>query len=58
MKIPNKIIGEFMALARSMTILLSEFGPELYVIYKKKFNKLIHQKICQIKSRERRGLLY
>lgn len=35
MKIPNKIIGEFMALARSMTILLSEFGPELYVIDKK-----------------------
>ena len=57
MKLFNKTIGELMALARSTTISLSEFRPELHVIYKKIFNKWVHQKIL-IKSHERRGLLY
>ena len=35
MKLFNKTIWELMALARSMTISLSEFRPELHVIYKK-----------------------
>lgn len=35
MKIPNKIIGEFMMLFRSVTIMLAKFELELYVTYKK-----------------------
>lgn len=59
MKIPNKIIGEFMTLFRSMTILLAKFELELYVTYKKhlisesiqKSMKLSHLKgkVCSVK---------
>lgn len=39
MKIPSEIIRGFMALVRSMTILLLRSGLELNEIYKKQLNK-------------------